>query len=520
MENLQNTLPAGFIELLNLSSLTEKKAMLLVLNNDINTITTKHQTDINNSSCDELKPFVKYIPNFFNYTEYHDVLVNGVEAELINMKLYSPRSKEVKTQWINSKNRLYTYANKTHIPTSFDKYPCIAKLLDLVNSCPDTTGDLDACLITCYSTAKKSLSLHADDESDIDQNSSICSVSLGVNRTIEFARKNHKRRGVAPVEFSYDLEHGSMCIMRPGCQQALKHRVTPGVHIVNGNNVRYSISFRKLSTPVTSSTSIFNNSPIASSPVKDTIESFESLINNNNINNPTNTSASDILKSDLGSEIVNVIAKDDFKSHLDYRENVSVTAKENVSVIAGDSFTAKLDPHLLSRGKKRVINISRGGNRIHHVMDSLEDFYLVCPPQYNIDQVFICVGTNDIRNCKSNGVRHLRNPLLELLTKAKFLFPSAKVFLQTLLPLPIADFNAHYVVDNVLEFNALIDELCRKECVYILDVFWSFVEAGFRDPYYFPDNIRDCHPNRRGTGILARFYIEKIRLNRFNPYSS
>ena len=201
---------------------------------------------------------------------------------------------------------------------------------------------------------------------------------------------------------------------------------------------------------------------------------------------------------------------------MDFRENANV--RENVSVIAGDSFTAKLDPHLLGKGRKRVINISRGGNRINQVMDSLEDFYICCPPQYNVNQVYICVGTNDIRNCKTNGVRHLRNPLLELLSRTKLLFPSAKVFVQTLLPLPIAHFNAHYVVNNVLEFNALIEELCIREHVYILDVFWSFVEAGFRDPNYFSGDIRNCHPNKKGTGRLAKFYIDKIHLNKFDPY--
>ena len=468
--------------------------MLLILNNDINTVTTKLQKDISNISCDSLKDFVKYIPNFLNNSNNHDVLLEGIEAELASMKLYSPNSKGVKTQWINSQNINYKYANKVHTPKPFEEYPSVKKLLDLVNFCPDTTGDLDSCLITCYSTAKKSLSLHADDEVEIDQNSSICTVSFGVNRTIEFARKCHTRKGVAPVEFSQDLQHGSICIMKPGCQQALKHRVTPGVHIVNGDNVRYSISFRKLSSPTPESTRILNVSPQTSSPVKDTIKTFENLINNDR-----NINSDNVLYGDLFE---------------------SVTCREDISLIAGDSFTAKLDPKLLGKDKKKVFNISRGGNKINQVTQSLDDFYLQCSPEYNVDQLFICVGTNDIRNCKSNGVRHLRNPLVEMLNKAKYLFPSAKIFLQTLLPLPIADFNAHYVIRNVNEYNALIDELCRSQEVYILDVFWRFLDGGFRDPQLFNNDIRDCHPNRRGVGLLARFYIKKIRSTKFDPYSS
>ena len=281
--------------------------------------------------------------------------------------------------------------------------------------------------------------------------------------------------------------------MKPGCQQALKHRVTQGVHIVNGDNVRYSISFRKLFSPAPEKSNILNLSPRTSSPVKDTIKTFENLINDSNSN------SDNVLYGGLVE---------------------SVTCREDISLIAGDSFTAKLDPKLLGRDKKKVFNISRGGNKINQVIQSLDDFYLQCSSEYNVDQLFICVGTNDIRNCKSNGVRHLRNPLVEMLNKAKYLFPSAKIFLQTLLPLPIADFNVHYVIRNVNEYNALIDELCRSEKVYILDVFRSFLEGGFRDPLLFNNDIRDCHPNRRGIGLLARFYIQKIRSTKFDPYSS
>ena len=489
MQDSKKSLPTGFIELLHSCSLSEKKAMLLVLNDDINTITTKHQNDIKNSSNEQLKSHVKYIPNCLDNSR--DLQIEDVEAELASMKLCSPTAKAVKTQWINSKDEVYNFGNVSHPAKSFDEFPKIKELLDLVNNCGETTGDLDSCLVTCYSNSKTSLSLHADDEAEIDQNSSIATISFGIDRTIEFKRKFNKRRGRAPVEFSYELQHGSICIMRPGCQQALKHRVDKGVHVVNGCNIRYSISFRKLTSSESTS---FIQSTKTSSPVKNTITLSENLINNNKLLDAPVASNCDNSKSNL--------------------------PRENVSLIAGDSFTARLDPFKLGRDKKRVINVSRGGNKIKQVMDSLDEYYLVCPPQYNIDQLFICVGTNDIRNCKTNGVRHLRNPLIQLISKAKLLFPSANIFLQTLLPLPIADFNFNYVVSNVMEYNALIEELCHSEHVYILDVFWSFVEAGFRNPSFFHNDIRDCHPNRWGLAKLAVFYIEKIRSIKFNPYMS
>ena len=46
------------------------------------------------------------------------------------------------------------------------------------------------------------------------------------------------------------------------------------------------------------------------------------------------------------------------------------------------------------------------------------------------------MGTNDIRNC-SNGVDHLRGPLKQLCSKIRELFPTTRVYFQSLLPLPV-----------------------------------------------------------------------------------
>ena len=51
-----------------------------------------------------------------------------------------------------------------------------------------------------------------------------------------------------------------MNIMKPGSQHIMKHRIPKGTHIVKGNNVRFSLSFRNIkcpqSLPSSSTTSI------------------------------------------------------------------------------------------------------------------------------------------------------------------------------------------------------------------------------------------------------------------------
>ena len=55
----------------------------------------------------------------------------------------------------------------------------------------------------------------------------------------------------------------------------------------------------------------------------------------------------------------------------------------------------------------------------------------------------------------------------------------------------------------------------------MLDVFGSFLLNGYRirNPVLFPATPYDIHPNVRGTGVLAKFYIDRIHGRRFDPLS-
>ena len=486
-------LPSGFLDILQSCTLSDKRAMLLALNTDINSCILEQKKQFSALSKNDLANFVDFIPNFLDPRE-DEVLMQGVLAELESMKLVSTRASKVKTFWLNSINESYVYGGKDHIANNLVEFKCIQQLMNKINALPNCTGVMDSCLVTCFSTAKKSLSKHSDNEPIIDQDSSICTVSIGATRNVDFISKSNQ-----DDEFSYTAANGTLYIMKPGCQQVLKHRVPQGEHIVKGNNVRYSLSFRKISN---GSPSLYSPPPVPEhhSPVKDKIKVFEDNIKPKISPTP----------STMSSDMLDKSPKKKFVNHSFLGE---------ATLIAGDSFTARLNPALLGKGRKNVINISNGGFTINQVENSIDQFYL--NNNQEIDQVFVSVGTNDIRNCKINGVMHLRKPLTDLVNKIRLLFPIAKIFLQSLLPLPITQFNEHYVIRNVSEYNLLIEQVCRKAHAYILDVFWEFVDplSGHRDLYYFPNDIRDCHPNARGVGVLARFYIERIHSKNFDPYS-
>ena len=94
---------------------------------------------------------------------------------------------------------------------------------------------------------------------------------------------------------------------------------------------------------------------------------------------------------------------------------------------------SRLDRAKLVKSKKVVLNLARGGNKIKDIELSIDDFKdNNNNRQYLVDQVFVSVGTNDIRYCR-NGVSHLKGELFGLMRKIKQSFPRAKLFLQSLL---------------------------------------------------------------------------------------
>ena len=132
-----------------------------------------------------------------------------------------------------------------------------------------------------------------------------------------------------------------------------------------------------------------------------------------------------------------------------------------------------------------------------------------------VEKVFLCVATNDIRNCYHNGVKHLKSPLIQLIRKVKLLFPKACVYFQSLIPLPVRN---QTTIKNIMDTNYMIFDICKKERIYYLNVFWAFLgHDGYRNKNLFPKNLNDIHPNKIGVGTLARFYIERIHSKRFNP---
>ena len=218
----------AFVDLLSRCSLKDLKFMSTVLASHI-----EHTERVENNPS----LLIDYEPDF----EIGEALTD-VYSEVESLMAENKSTLHTTSQWLASDGQPYSFGSKTYHAKDINKYPSILKLMKDANTHIMSTSDMNCCLVNRYDSGKCAGRLHADDEKNICQSSSICTVSLGPDRTVVF-RKNSS---TPPVK-SLVVSNGSIFFMRPGCQSMLKHKVNKGDP---GDGVRYSISFRKAVTPI------------------------------------------------------------------------------------------------------------------------------------------------------------------------------------------------------------------------------------------------------------------------------
>ncbi len=354
--------------------------------------------------------------------------------------------------------------NPVHAAKDIAEFSAINKLLSIVNASSEVTGPLDSCLVLKYNSNASALSLHSDAEKHIDQEKSICSFSLGCERTLEFFDNATVKRPKAVK--SIRMKNNSLVIMRPGTQQNLKHTVRAEKNNKDSDSksqVRYSLSFRAIKQ---------TKAPISA---------------------PTVPSPA-------------------------HQSNEPV---KYVTLVAGDSYAARLDTGKLGKGRVVVENVAVGGAKMNQVQEQLA-MYSAANPNVVVTKIILSVGTNDMRNI--NNLNLLRGPLKELCSKVRSIYPNSKIFFQSLLPLPIKNENDWLTNRRVLDFNRMIYNECVFRRFYYIEAFHPFTKfkRARNEPVRRFDHLFEkngIHPNtERGLGVLARFYIRAIHSKYFNPF--
>lgn len=136
--------------------------------------------------------------------------------------------------WMGDAENSYNYSGKLFQPTPWhDAVLTIKERVEILTSCA-----YNSVLINQYRDGQDSVSWHSDDESELDSDTPIASVSLGITRKFEL-----KPNDGIETKQSIELKHNTLLVMSPDVQTHWKHQIPKQRHI---KEPRINLTFRKI----------------------------------------------------------------------------------------------------------------------------------------------------------------------------------------------------------------------------------------------------------------------------------
>ena len=165
---------------------------------------------------------------------YFDSLLTNIrwkndEAIILGKHIITKR----KVAWYGDRDYLYTYSNATKQALTWTK-----ELLDLRQIVQQITkARFNSCLLNLYHSGNEGLGWHSDDETSIEKNAPIASLSFGAARKFSFKHKQTKQM------ISIVLEHGSLLVMKDTTQANWLHSLPKSNKITQA---RINLTFRMM----------------------------------------------------------------------------------------------------------------------------------------------------------------------------------------------------------------------------------------------------------------------------------
>ena len=214
--------------------LNVKKKLVIDLQNRIAEIEIA-EFHIDGSEADNL---VEYIENPLKDSGLNktaqDEVNNQILTEVTSLGL--DQSDKVTTKWITENPEDTPFL----MSTKLEDTPGITSLMKTVKAMSSDFSGINACLVTFYPDGSSKTRLHADRAAYISQDVPICNYSIGSERTISFFNaKVHS----SPALKSVTMASRSLLVMKPSCQDRLKHIVVPDPLVTEP---RFCLSFRKV----------------------------------------------------------------------------------------------------------------------------------------------------------------------------------------------------------------------------------------------------------------------------------
>jgi len=332
--------------------------------------------------------------------------------------------------------------------------------------------DSDGCNVTIYPNGCPGLGKHKDKEKIISQDDPISNISVGKDMNIIFTDNpgtKETRRSVSSVKEQYKISSKDLLIMHPGCQDKLYHEVPAVANNPDAQTFkeafRANYSYRKLVPKVKDLKSAHQHSPSA--------------------------------------------------------------PEKRKTIIVGDSMLNTLDPARLAKNGNECIKLlkaegERGGTKIPRVKKLIQD-YRAKNPDALISKVIIMVGANDTRHLKSKEeVLELKPAIDDLVQTTKDTFPSAEVFMVSLLPRKL-DLSSNTEqqremnkirVEKFHEFNNMLYKSCESSQIKYVNAAPLFfrrrpgsAKRTLNMKLYTTKDEDEVHLSAIGNSVLARKFI-------------
>jgi alkylated DNA repair dioxygenase AlkB len=160
-------------------------------------------------------PPVTYWPGFLNRSEADQLMQQSLALEwyqnqfpVMGKQIPLPRKEAM---FGDSESYFYIYSGSVELRAKL--WPQF--LCELRTKVQNQTGHLYQVVIgNLYRNGQDSISYHADNEPTLGPSPVIASMSLGATRQFKLKRKQ------GGPGYQYDLSHGDLLLMLPGCQEA------------------------------------------------------------------------------------------------------------------------------------------------------------------------------------------------------------------------------------------------------------------------------------------------------------
>ncbi len=160
-------------------------------------------------------------------------LQKRVKWEQTTVKIYGKAYKAPRlTSFFGNVGIRYQYSGVTHLGEGWPDW--LTPLVERVQTFCNT--EFNGCLLNLYRNGSDCMGWHADNEKELDNKSSIASLSLGVRRDLYFKNNfNLEKECVS-------LGNGDLLIMHPLCQNNCLHSIPRRRKI---KEKRINLTFRK-----------------------------------------------------------------------------------------------------------------------------------------------------------------------------------------------------------------------------------------------------------------------------------